>query len=102
MFWLIHASTGKFLDWDTIIRTSLTAGGCVAGGSALLLAFRRQRANELNSRLSHEHQLRLARDSQHDAAERRITELFGRAVDHLGSESAIIRLAGVYALERLV
>jgi uncharacterized protein YjbI with pentapeptide repeats len=36
-----------------------------------------------------------------DAAERRITELYAKAVDQLGSEHAPVRLGGLYALERL-
>jgi uncharacterized protein YjbI with pentapeptide repeats len=37
----------------------------------------------------------------HDATERRVTELYGKAADQLGSDKAPVRLAGLYALERL-
>uniref|UniRef100_UPI000A3B4EE4 pentapeptide repeat-containing protein n=1 Tax=Amycolatopsis kentuckyensis TaxID=218823 RepID=UPI000A3B4EE4 len=47
------------------------------------------------------HQRRLAEDARVDAAERRITELYTKAADQLGSEKTPIRLAGLYALERL-
>jgi hypothetical protein len=36
-----------------------------------------------------------------DATERRITELYTKAADQLGSDQAPVRLAGLYALERL-
>ncbi|MFJ7217453.1 pentapeptide repeat-containing protein [Amycolatopsis sp. NPDC098790] len=96
----------------------LGAGGAVA----LLLAARRQRLGELELRRkehelaqreraqehtervaadNREHQLRLAEDARTDAAERRITELYTKAADQLGSEKTPIRLAGLYALERL-
>src|SRR5262249_33773020 len=38
---------------------------------------------------------------EHDATERRITELYIKAVDQLGSDRAAVRLGGLYALERL-
>jgi hypothetical protein len=37
----------------------------------------------------------------HDATERRITEIYGKAADQLGSDKAPVRLAGLYSLERL-
>jgi hypothetical protein len=36
-----------------------------------------------------------------DATERRVTELYTKAADQLGSDKAPVRLAGLYALERL-
>ncbi len=92
------------------------------GAVALLLAARRQRLGELELRRkeqeltqreraqhhieqvaadNREHQLRLAEDARTDAVERRITELYTKAADQLGSEKTPIRLAGLYALERL-
>jgi hypothetical protein len=38
---------------------------------------------------------------EHDAGERRITELYTKAADQLGSDRAPVRLAGLYALARL-
>lgn len=96
----------------------LGAGGAVA----LLLAARRQRLAELELRRkeqelaqrertqdhvervaadSRAHQVRLAEDASLDAIERRITELYTKAADQLGSTTAAVRLAGLYALERL-
>ncbi|MFE2017722.1 pentapeptide repeat-containing protein [Streptomyces sp. NPDC059499] len=36
-----------------------------------------------------------------DATERRITDLYGKAVDQLGSDKAAVRIGGILALERL-
>jgi hypothetical protein len=77
-----------------------TAGAIVIGFSgavALLLAARRQRTGELIL----EHQRQVAAVAEHDANERRVTELYANAADQLGSEKAPVRLAGLYALERL-
>ncbi|MGW3959313.1 pentapeptide repeat-containing protein [Amycolatopsis sp. NPDC005003] len=60
------------------------------GAAALLLAARRQRSAELD-----------LVQKEHDATERRITEIYGKAADQLGSDKAPVRLAGLYALERL-
>jgi hypothetical protein len=75
------------------LDTIRTASGIVigtGGAAALLLAARRQRSAELD-----------LRQKDHDATERRVTELYGKAADQLGSDKAPIRLAGLYALERL-
>ncbi|WIY05791.1 pentapeptide repeat-containing protein [Amycolatopsis mongoliensis] len=60
------------------------------GFAALLLAARRQRSAELD-----------LVQKDHDATERRITEIYGKAADQLGSDKAPVRLAGLYSLERL-
>ncbi|WP_103355702.1 pentapeptide repeat-containing protein [Amycolatopsis sp. CA-128772] len=60
------------------------------GAAALLLAARRQRSAELD-----------LVQKNHDATERRVTEIYGKAADQLGSDKAPVRLAGLYALERL-
>ncbi|MBW4720240.1 pentapeptide repeat-containing protein [Saccharothrix sp. SC076] len=70
-----------------------TASGIVVGGggaAALLLAARKQRYTEID-----------LVQKDHDATERRVTELYGKAADQLGSPQAPVRLAGLYALERL-
>ncbi|MEV4518177.1 pentapeptide repeat-containing protein [Dactylosporangium sp. NPDC049525] len=77
-----------------------TAGATVigtGGAVALLLAARRQRSTELTL----EHQQQVAATAEQDAVERRVTELYAQAADQLGSEKAPVRLAGLYALERL-
>ncbi|MGB6164602.1 MAG: pentapeptide repeat-containing protein [Pseudonocardiaceae bacterium] len=72
------------------IRTAGTLVIGTGGAVALLLTARRQRYTELT--LVH---------TDRDATERRITELYTKAADQLGSEQALVRLAGLYALERL-
>ncbi|MEU0793130.1 pentapeptide repeat-containing protein [Amycolatopsis sp. NPDC005961] len=72
------------------IKTGLGVGAGTAGIFALLLAVRRQI-----------HQEHTAADVNLDAAEKRVTELYTKAADQLGSRNAAVRLAGLYALERL-
>ncbi|WP_238162188.1 pentapeptide repeat-containing protein [Micromonospora endolithica] len=72
------------------IRTGLTIGAAAAGAFALLLAFRRQQLAE-----------RTQQATEYDAGEKRVTELYLQAADQLGSDKAPVRLAGLYALERL-
>jgi len=72
------------------IRTGLTIGASVTAAFALLLAFRRQQLAE-----------RTQQATEYDAGEKRVTELYVKAADQLGSDKAPVRLAGLYALERL-
>ncbi|MET8993739.1 pentapeptide repeat-containing protein [Amycolatopsis sp. NPDC004169] len=72
------------------IKTGLGVGAGTTGIFALLLAIRRQNHHE-----------RTAADATHDATERRVTELYTKAVEQLGSAKAPVRLGGLYALERL-
>jgi uncharacterized protein YjbI with pentapeptide repeats len=72
------------------IRTAGTLVIGTGGAVALLLTARRQRYTELA--LVH---------TDRDATERRITELYTKAADQLGSDRAPVRLAGLHALERL-
>jgi hypothetical protein len=50
---------------------------------------------------AHALQERVAADNRADAVERRITDLYTKAVEQLGSDKAPVRLGGLYALERL-
>ena len=68
------------------IGTVAAAGAVVA----LLLAFRKQRHTE-----------QAQAHTEVDAAERRVTDLYTKAVEQLGHEQAAVRLGGLYALERL-
>ncbi|MFD3821885.1 pentapeptide repeat-containing protein [Streptomyces sp. NPDC058625] len=79
------------------IKTALTIGAGTGGAAALLLALRRQWLSE------HTHVRQEAADTiaEFDARERRITELYTAAAGQLASDSAPVRLAGLYALERL-
>ncbi|MFD8562648.1 pentapeptide repeat-containing protein [Streptosporangium canum] len=72
------------------LRTALAAGAGVGAAVTLMLAFRRQRHQEIAT--AH---------ATHDATERRVTELYTKAAEQLGSDKAAVRLAGLYALERL-
>ncbi|QKV74915.1 pentapeptide repeat-containing protein [Amycolatopsis sp. Hca4] len=124
--WLLLALFGAGTPADQAQLEVFRATGNVvlgAGGAvALVLAARRQRLGELELRRKEQelaqrdhaqkhveqvasdnaaHQRRLAEDARVDAAERRITELYTKAADQLGSDKTPIRLAGLYALERL-
>jgi hypothetical protein len=70
------------------------AAGAVA---ALLLAVRRQ----LLAERSHDLALQAQAHTETDAAERRVTDLYTKAVEQLGSADAAVRLGGLYALERV-
>ncbi|WP_327421171.1 pentapeptide repeat-containing protein [Streptomyces sp. NBC_01230] len=79
------------------IKTALTVGAGIGGAVALLLTLRRQWLSE------HEqiHREEVDASTEHDATERRITELYTAAASQLGGDTAPGRLAGLYALERL-
>lgn len=82
-----EARDGVRLD---VVRTASSIVLGTGGAAALLLTARRQRYAELD-----------LVQKDHDATERRVTELYGKAADQLGSDKAPVRLAGLYALERL-
>ncbi|MEU4769594.1 pentapeptide repeat-containing protein [Actinosynnema sp. NPDC023794] len=79
------------------IRTAGTIVVGTGGVAALWLAARRQQATEIALRQKDADQAH----QEQDAAERRVTELYTKAVEQLGSEKAPVRLGGMYALERL-
>ncbi len=72
------------------VRTGLAAGAGAGAAVGLMLAFRRQHHQEIATDLTNR-----------DATERRITELYTKAVEQLGNDKAPVRLGGLYALERL-
>ncbi|MFD4669162.1 hypothetical protein ACFWNN_05455 [Lentzea sp. NPDC058450] len=72
------------------IKTGLGTAAGAGGVLALLLAVRRQWHQEIT-----------AVDTNLDASEKRITELYTKAVEQLGSDKAAVRLGGLYALERV-
>lgn len=91
--WLLHEAanaTDPAAARVEAIKTGLGIGAGTAGVFALLLAVRRQWHQELT-----------ATDTVHDAEARRVTELYTKAAEQLGSDKAPVRLAGLYALERL-
>jgi uncharacterized protein YjbI with pentapeptide repeats len=79
------------------IKTAGTIVLGTGGAAALRLTARRQRTSELSlNQTRAAHATTIA-----DAEARRITDLYGKAADQLGSTQAPVRLAGLYALERL-
>jgi len=99
-WWLGYVANGSSdaarLRLDSI-RTAFAFAAGMGGGVALWLAIRRQRSTELDLL----HKERASVDASHDAAERRITEQYVQASEQLGSDRTAVRLAGVYAFERL-
>jgi hypothetical protein len=108
----------SFVDSESKVSAHIealkVASGVVVGGGglfALYLAGRRQRTQELELEARRmelaqrdrvqTHAEEVAAHAHQDAAERRVTELYTKAADQLGSDKAPIRLAGLYALERL-
>src|ERR1700727_502151 len=85
-----HAGTDRANARLDAVRTGLAAGAGAGAAVGLMLAFRRQHHQEIATVLT-----------DLDAAERRITELYTKAVEHLGNDKAPVRLGGLYALERL-
>ncbi|GAB2468445.1 hypothetical protein GCM10027187_40800 [Streptosporangium sandarakinum] len=83
-------SAGAGATRGEILRTALAAGAGVGATVTLMLAFRRQRQQEI-----------AAAHATHDATERRVTDLYTKAAEQLGHDKAAVRLAGLYALERL-
>lgn len=84
-------------DQIELIKTGLAVGAGTGGAVALVLAGRRQWSIEQANRVTE----RSVEDARHDATERRITDLYSKAADQLGSGNAAVRLAGLYSLERL-
>ena len=102
----------------------IAASTAVGGGGlfALYLAARRQRTQELELDVRHAelaqrdrvqahaervaeanrlHAERVAADTRSHSEAQRVTELYTKASEQLGSDKAPVRLAGLYALERL-
>ncbi|MEU4715516.1 pentapeptide repeat-containing protein [Micromonospora purpureochromogenes] len=84
-----------------LIRNLL--GVCAGTGAlvALFIAIRRQYVQERVDHTDQELKACAAADSKHDAGERRLTELYVKAAEQLGSDKAPVRLASLYALERI-
>jgi uncharacterized protein YjbI with pentapeptide repeats len=108
LLWWVNTSdlTGTELTTARLDAIRMGLSIAVGGGGvfALYLAWRRQRSNEADHQQRErtlEHHRRVADATDHDALERRITELYTKAADQLGSDKAPVRLAGIYALERL-
>ncbi|WP_405393628.1 pentapeptide repeat-containing protein [Microbispora hainanensis] len=108
MLWLLHEAGRDPARRIDAIQTGFTVGLGGGGTLVLMLSARRQwlleRAQqhaEEDAAFAREHQRQVAEDNRHDADERRITELYVKAVEQVGSSQALVRLGGLYALERL-
>lgn len=84
-----------------VIRNILAVGAGTGGLIALFLALRRQYVKERVDYDDQAHKTRTADETKHDAAERRVTELYAKAAEQLGSDKAAVRLAALYSLERV-
>jgi len=105
-----------------LVRIGLTIALGGGGLFGLYLAWRRQRSTEIGLAQKQQdqidvarayelqretfettrlHQERVAAATERDAEARRITDLYTKAVEQLGSDKAPVRLGGLYALERL-
>jgi hypothetical protein len=86
----LTASADSLVRLDAI-KTGLAIGAAGAAAVALVFTARRQWLGE-----------RTQVHAETDAAERRVTELYHKAADQFGTDKdPLVRLAGLYALERL-
>jgi Pentapeptide repeats (9 copies) len=89
VLWLLAQANQISLEKDRAaaqadaVKTGATIALGTGGAAYLLLAYRRQRLEEVDTR------------------ERRITELYAKAVEELGHDKAPVRLGALYSLERL-
>ncbi|MEV4183781.1 pentapeptide repeat-containing protein [Streptosporangium canum] len=90
------------------LQIALGAGAGIGAAITVMLAFRRQRHQELTALITSrqtdraaELADRVAEHNRQDAIERRVTELYTKAAEQLGSDKAAVRLAGLYSLERV-
>nr|WP_225955837.1 pentapeptide repeat-containing protein [Amycolatopsis lexingtonensis] len=99
LLWLFLAWSGEPTAPVRIdaVKTAFGVGAGAGGVFALWLATRRQRTLELQLAET----TRVAAVTERDLEERRVTELYTKAVEQLGSDKAPVRLGGLYALERL-
>lgn len=105
--WLL-SSFGNGSEQDKVQLEAIRLAGTIVlgtgGAAALFVALRRQRATELDlvqKQQAHELQKEVAAQSWHDAEQRRVTDIYTAAAEQLGHERAAVRLAGLYALQRL-
>ncbi|MER7167854.1 pentapeptide repeat-containing protein [Micromonospora sp. NPDC000207] len=84
-----------------VVRNILGVGAGAGGLVALFLALRKQYVKERVDHADQENKARIAEDTSYDATEKRVTELYAKAGEHLGSEKAAVRMAALYTLERL-
>ena len=112
---LANFGDGKHADQLAAVQTAGTIVVGTGGAAALWLTARRQQATEValnQAKDAHAlqeqvaaharaYQERVAATTEADAQARRITDLYTKAADQIGSDKAPIRLAGLYALRRV-
>ncbi|MEU0885843.1 pentapeptide repeat-containing protein [Lentzea sp. NPDC005914] len=101
---MITLGDGQHANQLDAIKTAGTIVVGTGGAAALWLTARRQRTTEIGLNQKHVDQQVAERAHWHtelDSTARRITDLYGKAVEQIGSDKAAVRLAGFYALERL-
>lgn len=111
LVWAYGGGTDADRNKLDAIRTAGTIVVGAGGAGALWLAARRQRTTEISLRQkehdqfqidrTHELNEQTAANTRADAVERLVTELYGKAVEQLGSDKAAVRMGGMFALERL-
>ena len=90
-WWLLDGMPDRLSPYQLVtarrgaIQTALGAGAGIGAAITLMLAFRRQRHQEIANLVT-----------AHDATERRVTELYDKAVEQLGHATAPVRLGGLY------
>ena len=91
-----------------VVKTSLAVAAGTSGIGALVIAVRRQWLSERAQQhieqeavLSRHHAELVAADARIDATEKRITDLYAKSAELLGSDRPSVALAGLYSLERL-
>ncbi|SDO48178.1 hypothetical protein [Lentzea jiangxiensis] len=91
-----------------VFKTTASVAVMLGGIGALYLAARRQRTQGAEhahavrvAEINRLHAERVAAATEDDAVRRRVTELCTKASEQFGSDKAPVRLAGLYALERL-
>ncbi len=104
MWLLVDGSSPQAPTQLELVRIGLTVLLSTGGLFGLWLAWRRQRSTEIGLAQKQQDQVDVARAyelQREDSIARRITDLYTKAVEQLGSEKAPVRLGGLYALERL-
>ena len=103
----LHGAAEAAARMDAI-KTGLSVGAGIGGAVAVTLALRRQWLAERDQAHREDvdynaqrHSERVAAASERDAVERRVADLYVRAVEQLGSQKSVVRLGAMHALERL-
>ncbi|GLY04005.1 MULTISPECIES: hypothetical protein [Actinoplanes] len=92
---------GRYFDAVTFGATAAAGAGVVAG---LILQFRRQRMAEhthVQEDRKFDAAVQAQRHTEADASARRLTETLTRATEQFAADNTVVRLAGLYAFERL-